>query len=67
MAEHPAVNGCCSFHRRLWLKNWVNSWETYSNESWNGNPERSLLKRPVNLIYSVGRNVQRLGVEEPNQ
>ena len=40
--------------------------ETYSSESWKGNPERSLLKRPV-IRHSVGRNVQRLGVEEPDQ
>lgn len=32
-----------------------------SRESWNGNPERSLPKG-----LSVGRNVQRLGAEEPN-
>ena len=52
----------CSFRRKLWLKNRVNSGKP--NPSLllgvrQGNPERSLLKS-----LNVGRNVQRLETED---
>ena len=39
--------------------------ETCSGDSRDGNPERSLPKGLCNSKHSVGGNVQRLGVEEP--
>jgi hypothetical protein len=63
LVERSAVD-FCSFHRKLWLKNRVNS----------GKPAPTLLKVGMVILSEacrralfVGRNVQRLEAEEPIQ
>ena len=61
MVEHPAVN-LLQLPQVTVVEKLGEFREPYSDKSQNGNPERSLLKG-----HSVSRNVQRLGVEEPDQ
>jgi hypothetical protein len=60
MAEHPAV--AMQLPQVTVVEKLGEFRKPYPSKSWYGNPERSLLTG-----HRVSRNVQRLGVEEPDQ